>query len=461
MIENKNIGDVYKCKEDFNDYVWNGTEWINIGQNTDFNEVLESIEQNKKELDESILALKKAIENTTKSIQEIHTPISSSGENLILEGTADENFKKFKVLGNSEQETRKGINLTDYKDWTRISAVGALTMEENTLIYNVVKDCYGVTDIERTLKPNTAYTAYADYEFNGKLGSQWGMRVKINQTSGMPTNSGIANFTTDESGIIRLTFYIDFPYNAETGAVLKLKNIRLYEGTYTVETIPEYEKFGIMPSPNYQSAIRNCGDSGNINFIIDNNLELTDSNYQSQNFTFPLKEGQRLYKGSYLAYDGIHHKRKQTVYDGTENWKIVGASGAVSGSIQFYIDKPSGMKQIDFCSHLKARKVINGLSLGNYLNIYIATEVGITTLEQLKTFLAQQKTAETPVIIEYEMEEYIEPYSSEQKAVYEEIERIARGYKGTTHIYCTDEVGCSFEVEAMKDVELLLNNFSL
>ena len=44
-IENPNTGDVYNCKTDLNNYVWNGTEWISIGQDSDFSELLESLEK--------------------------------------------------------------------------------------------------------------------------------------------------------------------------------------------------------------------------------------------------------------------------------------------------------------------------------------------------------------------------------------------------------------------------------
>lgn len=44
-IANKNIGDVYKCKANSNDYIWNGLEWIDIGKHTDFNDVMSAIEE--------------------------------------------------------------------------------------------------------------------------------------------------------------------------------------------------------------------------------------------------------------------------------------------------------------------------------------------------------------------------------------------------------------------------------
>lgn len=43
-IVNKEKGDIYSCKEDSKDYIWNGTEWIAVGENTDFSEIMGMIE---------------------------------------------------------------------------------------------------------------------------------------------------------------------------------------------------------------------------------------------------------------------------------------------------------------------------------------------------------------------------------------------------------------------------------
>lgn len=42
-IENVNIGDVYKCSADLKDYVWNGTDWVDIGRDVDFTSLLGEI----------------------------------------------------------------------------------------------------------------------------------------------------------------------------------------------------------------------------------------------------------------------------------------------------------------------------------------------------------------------------------------------------------------------------------
>lgn len=50
-IVDRKVGDVYRCKEDQNNYIWNGQNWINIGKDTDINIVMEEIEQTNQNLD--------------------------------------------------------------------------------------------------------------------------------------------------------------------------------------------------------------------------------------------------------------------------------------------------------------------------------------------------------------------------------------------------------------------------
>lgn len=44
IIENRVIGDVYKCEADLHDYIWNGQDWVDIGQNVDFTEIMKKVE---------------------------------------------------------------------------------------------------------------------------------------------------------------------------------------------------------------------------------------------------------------------------------------------------------------------------------------------------------------------------------------------------------------------------------
>lgn len=61
------------------------------------------------------------------------------------------------------------------------------------------------------------------------------------------------------------------------------------------------------------------------------NISITEINENSdfeeskkQTIIFPFKQGQKLMQGDYLADDGIHHTRKQIVFNGKEEWKLGG-----------------------------------------------------------------------------------------------------------------------------------------
>lgn len=90
-INNCNIGDVYRCKEDMNNYVWNKTEWINIGQDSDFTNILNKLEQLKTEFYKGTNIVAETIEGIGKihklfgNVEEIGTTstmhiISKKGE---------------------------------------------------------------------------------------------------------------------------------------------------------------------------------------------------------------------------------------------------------------------------------------------------------------------------------------------------------------------------------------------
>ena len=191
--------------------------------------------------------------------------------------------------------------------------------------------------------------------------------------------------------------------------------------------------------------------------------------HQEQNFTFPLKEGQNLYKSDYLAEDGIHHVRKQVELDETELVKIEHQNDNFARA---YTNKYNDMKNYEendnytpasnfICSHFES---VSNYSLAKICvalsdqRIYITISKDIaSTISEFKSYLAEQKQAGTPVIVEYELaEEEIEAYTPEQQEAYNKIVQTAKSYKNVTNIYSPDPVSPVFEVNYRKDIETLL-----
>ena len=201
-------------------------------------------------------------------------------------------------------------------------------------------------------------------------------------------------------------------------------------------------------------------------FMIEEYKEGKSSNYiknQEQNIVFPLNEGQRLYKNSYLAEDGIHHKRNQIELDGTENWKAlnkiyymqvldkrsnkVNTKNAIMSNQFLQTEYIEGSGSLD-----KGYMTERYYTSGN-LNVFFNYDDGEGGVSNWKTYLASQKTAGTPVILEYELaEEKIEPYTSDQTQKFNEIQKL-KSYSDETNIYSTDEIKPIFDVEAFKDLE--------
>ena len=186
--------------------------------------------------------------------------------------------------------------------------------------------------------------------------------------------------------------------------------------------------------------------------------------YQQQTATFPLSEGQKLMLGDYLAADGIHHIRKQIELDGTENiivnqatyniFKIkdindIGNDGSTTSVFGY------------FCSHFKEytqvqlrQGNIGFAALGGEVNaIYLGFGANseVNSVEACKSFLAQQKTAGTPVIVEYELaEEEIEAYTPEQQEAYNQICNL-KAYEEETNVYSTNSTSPIFKVTYLEE----------
>lgn len=194
---------------------------------------------------------------------------------------------------------------------------------------------------------------------------------------------------------------------------------------------------------------------------INENSDFEES--KKQTIIFPFKQGQKLMQGDYLADDGIHHTRKQIVLDGSddENWAVWTAS--LTNVERFYTNLEKKLKDngASLCSHFKFSNINSDTEHFSW-----STSAGIrkqfvifidkskaTIVTELKTWLSQN-----PITVEYELaEEEIETYTEVQKEVYEQIKN-AISYKGQTNIFSTNEIKPIFEVEALADIGLLLNN---
>lgn len=211
------------------------------------------------------------------------------------------------------------------------------------------------------------------------------------------------------------------------------------------------------------NSIGTIDDIDNLQVQLETGSTTTDYvEHQEQTVTFPLAQGQKLYKGDYLADDGIHHVRKQIELDGTEKWLRYPAAN------QFYItlnnSKAKNNEISIMSSHYKGIPFTNrnsnsdkecAISEAGSLAIFTKD---YTNVSDFKLYLSQQKQAGTPVIIEYELaEEEIEPYTEEQEEAYNQICNL-KAYEGETNIYSTDEISPIFKVTYIEETTEKIEN---
>lgn len=170
--------------------------------------------------------------------------------------------------------------------------------------------------------------------------------------------------------------------------------------------------------------------------------------YKEQTVTFPLGE-QKLMKDGYLGENGVVNKRKQIVLDGAESWDK--DSNSDDGTTDYFYIHPANFnmdlsKTKNFiCTHFvysSNRYLFEGFSATSVFIITIKksitkiveTDSKNERLTKFKTWLAEQYTNGTPVIVEYELEtEETTAYTSTQQTAYNNLQKL-KTYRTVTNI---------------------------
>lgn len=170
--------------------------------------------------------------------------------------------------------------------------------------------------------------------------------------------------------------------------------------------------------------------------------------HQKQIVYFPLAEGQKLMEGSYLSDDGIHHKRKQVVFDGSndEGWTLWTALN--EKVITFYISNAINTSS----TNLLCDYFINDI-YGVFDKEHVAVNVsnGYFSLSINKSILTTQDVvglrtwlSTHPITVEYDLAEpEIIPYTEEQQEAWNKIENM-KLYDGINYIESTAELDIKY-----------------
>ena len=167
--------------------------------------------------------------------------------------------------------------------------------------------------------------------------------------------------------------------------------------------------------------------------------------HQGKTYNFPLVQGQKLYEGSYLADDGIHHVRGQIVLRGDNKFTVtwdssynkfniykVGLNAKVFGNIlsNYITNNTTEKLSIQESNSINTIWVFDK---NHYFN---------ESVEDFKTWLSTHN-----LIVEYELaEEEVIPYTSEQQAAWEEMKRL-KTYTPYTKIEYISSLNADMEIE--------------
>lgn len=395
------------------------------------NSSISKIELEQGKITSKVSSVEQSVENITK------IEGTAEGKNIYIDDASAEPLIDIMLEGESQQATRSGKNLLDNTATTKISNGITFTVNSDG---TVLADGTNDTSANSSLVINRYDLSPGTYILNGcpSGGARNTYRLAIQETGSysilgsIDIGNGSGEFTIDTTTKVQIAISIQKGLTVNN---LLFKPM-LREATIADDT---YEQYGASPSPDYPSPIENV--EGNIEIKVTNGLEETDENYQEQVATFPLSEGQKLMEGSYLTNNGIHHVRKQVVLTGTENWNL-------------YLNKTKTFKlsigpwsYSGVCTHYQG--IISSffdVKAGIYLSgsaMVIISDPRFSTVEEFKTYLAEQYSAGTPVTFEYIMMtnnskivEKIVPYTETQQEAWEKLRHFIL-FKGINNITST------------------------
>lgn len=346
--------------------------------------------------------------------QYIFSYLGTSGSRYIVYYDKDKNF-----LGYDTE-----IQINNFAKWNETGyvrlrvdcpqgSVTAFQLEEGTVATGYVPyNSLEIKDVGKNLYAGNEITINGTYSSNTSvnLGSRYLSEgtYTISLTNSLPNNSYIylgANGSIATAIRNKATFTLTEEQNVPMRLVVKA-------GTYS----------------NFTTKI-----------MIEKGMVVTDYEpHQQQTEYFPLSEGQKLYKNSYLVDDGIHHSRKQVVLDGTETGWYTLANQTGTNTSYFCIPK-SDMKKAStlICDKFINRNVWNtdeeGIQsiIDNLIRLRINTSRA-STVAELKTWLSNN-----PIRVEYELaEEEIVPYTETQQEAWEKLRHFTL-FRGINNITST------------------------
>lgn len=212
---------------------------------TDTSASIAAIELQQDSITTKVSSVEQSVENIT------NTQNIVIGKNIHLEDSSDDPLVSIKVKGSTNQATRSGKNLLNVTAKTTTAQGITFTVNADKSI-TINGTNTGTETVFFRLADNFVLPA-GDYTLSNKNANvSNGSFIFYDDGNNFPrTNISNATFTKDTTIKPYIKITAGQTVNNQTVYPMILK------GTYTEETLPEYEQYGASPSPDYPSPIEN------------------------------------------------------------------------------------------------------------------------------------------------------------------------------------------------------------
>lgn len=247
-----------------------------LAQNTSIEKNTTDIEQNKANADEEFTKLKE--ENNVLK-EQIPTG-TASGNNIHLEDSSNMDFE-WTLRGGSRQATRSGKNVINVRTTTTstYSSVGDddyITVVRENTSETASSFCNFFTKITKELKTDTNYTILCEIKSieytgtgylsitNDSTSFAFSGSTATNSFSGLKAGNIIINKLKTKSDFTNVTNLLRtfVAVNAQSSVKIVYR-LSVIEGDVTADSF-KYEGYGVSPSTDFISEIKNVGDNINL-----------------------------------------------------------------------------------------------------------------------------------------------------------------------------------------------------
>ena len=218
------------------------------------------------------------IDGVTKQETGTESYKTVTGKEILIEDGENNKGLEIKVKGSTTQATRSGKNKFDLAK-VNTSNIVVLNNTGFNLVNAWATQIINNTNLIQMLKPSTTYTCYSKAKVKGRPSYtstlNHNLVLILNKDGVAPRQLSVIDKTLDIEQISVKTFTTPDDldgwsmlgyafYGNNDGSTtykgigeIEVKDLMIVEGTYTEETIPEYEQYGASPSPDYPSEIEN------------------------------------------------------------------------------------------------------------------------------------------------------------------------------------------------------------